>query len=171
MSKTGAKSRKHREEPLSHEEHEKRFLGARTMATAFANTAAFLYERDLKQPVSRKPFHVVPFIVNASFAVELFLKALGHRYGVRLGGHELLSLFEELPLEAAMEVQAASARVAVSTEPPQFQNSTVALTELNSAFVDWRYTHEKKMLGPINLESVVLLVKVMHEACGSPSGA
>jgi hypothetical protein len=143
------------------------FFSARTMAAAFANTAAFLYERDLKQSPPSRPFHVTPFVVNASFAVELYLKALGYRNRAPLRGHELLKLFEALPEDARSEIQAASARVAAKTEPPQYLSPRSALSQLNNAFAEWRYTHEKEELGPISLTSVVLLLQVMHEACAN----
>jgi len=149
------------------EDHVRRCNAARHVATAFANTAALLYERDLKQMPPKRPRHVVPFVVNASFAVELFLKALSHRHGVSLRGHQRLKLYDRLPEDASLDIQSASARVAAQTVPPQFQNTRQALSELNNAFVEWRYVHEKQELGPLNLGSVVLLVKVMHEACAT----
>ena len=93
------------------EDHVRRCNAARHVATAFANTAALLYERDLKQMPPKRPRHVVPFVVNASFAVELFLKALSHRHGVFLRGHQLPKRYDRLPEDAALD-QSASARVA-----------------------------------------------------------
>ena len=43
----------------------------------------------------------------------------------------------------------------------------LAIISALNAFVEWRYVHEKQELGPLNLGSVVLLIKVMHEACAT----
>ena len=61
-------------------------------AVAFANTSAYLYERDLRRS-PRKGVSVVPFVVNATFSIELYLKALAQKHGKALRGHELVQCF------------------------------------------------------------------------------
>jgi hypothetical protein len=69
-------------------------------AAAFATTSAYLYTRDMQVTGPATPLSVVPFVVNATFALELYLKALALLHGVHLRGHDLLSLFDDLPPDA-----------------------------------------------------------------------
>jgi hypothetical protein len=65
-------------------------------AVSFATTASYLYKRDL----ATKPWNgmsVAPFVVNAAFALELYLKTLSILQGNELRGHDLLELFDALP--------------------------------------------------------------------------
>ena len=142
-----------------------RFHAGRNMAVAFANTAAFLYERDLKTMPPSRAFSIVPFVVNSTFAIELFLKALHEKYGAARRGHKLLTLYDQLPPEAVAQIQAASAKIAASTQPPTYYDPRQVLTTLNSAFEDWRYMYEKDRLGPIYMQPTINVIKVLHQAC------
>lgn len=138
---------------------------ARNMAVAFANTAAFLYDRDLKTVPPRRLVSIVPFIVNSAFAIELFLKALHEKFGSPKRGHKLLLLYDQLPQEALDRIQSASATIAVKTSPPVYYEPRRVLVTLNSAFEDWRYLYERDNLGPIHMEPTINVLKVLHQAC------
>lgn len=142
-----------------------RFLAGRNMAIAFANTAAFLYERDLKKAPHTRPHSIVPFVVNSAFAIELFLKALHEKYGSAKRGHKLLVLYDQLPSDAIARIRVASAAIAASTSPPVFYDARQVLVSLNSAFEDWRYLYEKDQLGPIYMQPTINVQKVLFEAC------
>ena len=144
-----------------------RFHAGRNMAVAFANTAAFLYERDLKTMPPSRSFSIVPFVVNATFAMELFLKALHEKYGSAKRGHKLLVLYDQLPEEAVHQIRSASAKIAVEAQPPTYQDPRQVLVTLNSAFEDWRYLYEKDRLGPIYMQPTIAVIKVLHRACSN----
>ena len=141
------------------------FHAGRNMAAAFANTAAFLYERDLKAMPPSRAFSIVPFVVNSAFAIELFLKALHKKYGSAQRGHKLLTLYDQLPPEAVAQIRSASAKIAASTQPPTYYDPREVLATLNSAFEDWRYMYEKDRLGPIHMEPTINVIRVLHQAC------
>ena len=136
-------------------------------ATAFANTSAHLYENGLtKKPT--KGSSIVPFVVNAAFSIELYLKALASKHQLTLKGHELLKLYESLPQEAIEEIESVIPKCAKDRAlngPPTFVQY---LKELNSAFVGWRYIFEKSESKPIYLEPTIFVMQVLHEAFRCP---
>lgn len=139
-------------------------------AVSFANTSAYLYERDLRR-LPRKGVSAAPFVVNAAFSVELYLKALAKKHGVALRGHELLKLYKALPVKALSEIEEVTPRCAANRalgEPPKFPEY---IKELNNAFVDWRYCYELEKTGPVHIEPTIFVMEVLHECCRLPPAA
>ena len=88
------------------------------------------------------------------------------RSTVQLGAATSYStLYDQLPPEAVAQIQAASAKIAASTQPPTYYDPRQVLTTLNSAFEDWRYMYEKDRLGPIYMQPTINVIKVLHQAC------
>ncbi|WP_186260166.1 hypothetical protein [Burkholderia gladioli] len=107
-------------------------------ALAFANTAAYLYERDLRN-APRNGLSAAPFVVNIAFAIEIYLKTLSQIHGASLNGHDLLKLFNALPVaaRAAIDAVAPAARAQyVLDGRPTVED---CLGQLNGVFVEWRY--------------------------------
>jgi hypothetical protein len=140
------------------------FQGVFNQAFAFANTSAYLYERDLRRS-PRKGMSMVPFVVNAAFAIELYLKALAQKHGISLRGHELLKLHKELPALALAEIEAVVPRCAGNRALDEAPNFVSYLSELNNAFVEWRYSYELERTGEVNIEPTIFVMEVLHEAC------
>ncbi len=135
-------------------------------ACAFANTSSHIYENGLKkQP--RNGTSIVPFVVNATFAIELYIKALAKKYNVTLRGHELLKLYKKLPQEALKEIEQVISKCADDRKIVQ-PNFVKYLNELNTAFVDWRYIFEKSKSGLIQIEPTIFVMQVLHEAFNFP---
>lgn len=133
-------------------------------AFAFANTSAYLYERDLRCS-PRKGVSVAPFVVNATFSIELYLKALAQKHGVSLRGHELVKLYKALPSIALAEIESVTPRCAANRslgEPPDF---LAYLTDLNNTFIEWRYSYEVERTGTVHIEPTIFVMEVLHEAC------
>ena len=137
-------------------------------AVAFANTSAYLYERDLRR-TPRKGFSAVPFVVNAAFGIELYLKALAQKHGIALRGHELVKLYKALPSAALVEIEAVTAPCAANRALGETPNFLAYLENLNSAFVDWRYSYELEKTGSVHIEPTIFVMEVLHEACGLPT--
>lgn len=136
-------------------------------ALAFANTSAYLYERDLRTS-PRKGFSASPFVVNAAFSIELYLKALAQKHGGSLRGHELMKLYEALPSRANAEIKQVIPHCAANRdlgEPPNFIGY---LQNLNNSFVEWRYSYELKKTGAVHIEPTIFVMEVLHEACRLP---
>lgn len=138
-------------------------------ACAFANTSSHIYENGLKKQ-SRNGTSIVPFVVNATFAIELYIKALAKKYNVTLRGHELLKLYKKLPQEALKEIEQVIPKCADDRKIAQ-PNFVKYLNELNNAFVDWRYIFEKSKSGPIQIEPTIFVMQVLHEAFNFPKKA
>nr|WP_145545480.1 HEPN domain-containing protein [Variovorax boronicumulans] len=152
----------HKETPL--------FQAMFNQAVAFANTSAYLYERDLRR-MPRKGVSATPFVVNAAFSVELYLKALAQKHGVALRGHELVKLHKALPAKALSEIEEVAPRCAANRAlggPPNFLEY---IKELNNAFVDWRYSYELDRTGPVHIEPTIFVMEVLHECCRLPPAA
>ena len=132
-------------------------------ALSFATTAAYLHNRDLKS-FPRNPLSIAPFVVNSTFAIELYLKALARCYEVELRGHDLLSLYDSLPAEAAALIER---RISTPQSRGHFFSSASqlrdALAKVANAFVEWRYLHEKESAGPIELGAQIEIGRILHE--------
>jgi hypothetical protein len=147
-----------------------RFHAILSQAVGFMNTSAHLYDQDLR----RSPFKslsAAPFVVNAAFSIELYLKALAQKHGVALRGHELTKLYKALPEKARREVEAVIPGCANERslgEPPNFP---LYLKSLNNTFVEWRYLYEAEKSSKVLVEPTIFVMQVLHEACHLPPAA
>ena len=103
-------------------------------ATAFYELAE--YGR-LNIPEKKNVESFIPYIVNMTFAVELYLKLLLIDNGnsidaVKKIGHELSALYETL-------TQSQKDVIYQSFKRPFIYSIPVELQKINTAFVDWRY--------------------------------
>lgn len=133
-------------------------------AVAFAKTSAELYERGLKN-VPRDGNALVPWIVNSSFSIEIYLKALGKIFGVELRGHKLRSLFDELPNDARQAtLDAVPESLAARGRTDEFDLAN-AISQINDAFVEWRYCYEVERTNSVSIEDVIVIMHSLHKAC------
>lgn len=139
-------------------------------AVAFANTSAYLYERDLRRR-PRKGVSTVPFVVNAAFSIELYLKALAQKHGQSLKGHELVKLHKALPAKALLEIESVTPRCAENRGLRGKSNFAAYLQDLNNTFVDWRYCYELERTGAVYIEPTIFVMEVLHESCRLPPAA
>lgn len=143
------------------------FSAAFSQALSFATTSKYLLENDLSR-TPRNGASVVPFVVNSAFSIELYLKALSLKHGSALHGHELVKIYEGLPVNAKAEIEEMALRCAVDNDAGRAHNFVEFLRELNNAFVDWRYAFEKERLGIVHIEPAIFVMRVLHEACRLP---
>lgn len=140
------------------------FSSAFSQACSFATASNYLFEKDLcRSP--RNGASVVPFVVNAAFSIELYLKALSLKHGSALRGHELAKLYEGLPANAKTEIQEMAQRCAIGIDADRANKFVEYLHELNNTFVEWRYSFEKQRAGAVYIESTIFVMRVLHEAC------
>jgi HEPN domain-containing protein len=137
----------------------------RRQARAFKNVALDLADK-IMALLGNSRDYVSPFLVNAAFAMELFLKALAQHHGVSLRGHSLLKLYDELPPVARSAVERALS--GVSMDLADFDGSSDLrglFTNLDDAFLAWRYTHERNGDGRFyGAKAAVLLLALLDEA-------
>lgn len=132
-------------------------------ARSFANVAITLHRQIILSKM-RDMTAVHPFVVNATFSIELFLKALAMKHGEKLWGHELLKLYEGLPQVAREEIQPHVLPCSIKRQLHAAPDLRMFLDELNNAFVQWRYSHESESACAINLERIIFLLDVFNEA-------
>ncbi len=142
------------------------FQAVFNQAIAFANTSAQIYAKDFR----RRPHNGIsaaPFVVNAAFSIELYIKALAQKHGTSLRGrgHELVKLHQLLPSRAHIEINQVIPQCAANRalgEPPNFHGY---LQHLNDAFVKWRYSYELERTSAVHIEPTIFVMEVLHEAC------
>jgi len=142
------------------------FMAAFNQAISFATASNYLYDRDLRQ-TPRNGASTAPFVVNAAFSIELYLKALSLKHGVALHGHVLSKLYEKLPIEAKSEIQEMTQHCAVDSELGLGENPDFLayLSELDHTFMEWRYSYEKERTGIVQIQPTIFVMGVLHEAC------
>ncbi|CAB3752987.1 hypothetical protein [Paraburkholderia solisilvae] len=132
-------------------------------ACSFANTAAYLYRNDLAR-APRNGLSMAPFVVNMAFSIEVYLKTLGQIHGATLRGHELLKLFDALPVGAQPAIGGATRKVAEHSSE-KYPAVRDCIAELNGAFVEWRYLYEKPDSNEVKIQHAIFVGGVLHEAC------
>jgi hypothetical protein len=132
-------------------------------ANCFASVAISLYKNDLKV----SPFKLQstsPFVVNAAFAIELYLKAIHNAYGNSIRGHHLENLYKKIPDTGKLHVLDASKDVRSLYQLPDGADIDTCFESLSYAFENWRYIYEKNQL-KVELQSIRYTLHVTAEAC------
>ena len=139
-------------------------------AHKFATTAEMLFAKiDARPPDGMA---VAPFVVNMAFSLELYLKALALQHGKKLHGHELKKLFKKLPASAQYEIErqiaAFSSASGWAGNVKTVSDLVNIIANLNSAFVDWRYSYEMPHRPlKIDFQPTIFLAQVLHSACAA----
>lgn len=136
----------------------------RTIASCFFQAATRIHEADLRASPRREPMMIVPFVVNASFACELFLKTLAQLEGVRLRGHTLNELFAALPMQVRKQLYHAWITADRRESLDDSETLEAVLNGLSNSFVEWRYTHEKERVTAPSSASIFHLLRVLADA-------
>ena len=137
-------------------------------AQSFANTAAYLYEKDLKS-LPRNPQSITPFVVNAAFSAEMYLKCLQEIHGQITESHVLTVLFKSLPNKVKDKINKTSKKFESQYQIEKgilFKNH---LKNMNNAFVDWRYIYEKNYES-LNIQQIIFVIQVLHEVSAIERG-
>ncbi len=133
-------------------------------AAAFAKNAEYLFS-GLRGAPPQNPMNVIPFVVNAAFAVELYLKTIGCLHGLKLHGHDLLELFDELPVKAKERLQE---EIAKSPKTEGINDLDGFRTEVERArhlFREWRYLYERNDAPEVRFIEFTHIVSVLHNIC------
>ncbi len=137
-------------------------------AVSFSTTSAYLYQRDLTT-VPANGMSAVPFVVNAVFALELYIKTLAKLHAATLRGHDLAELFDELPADAIDTLQKELTTAATSSRfacgIADIRALKTALEGMKNAFIEWRYLHEKDPSSGIDFPPLIFAMEVFHSAC------
>lgn len=132
-------------------------------ANSFASVADELYKRDLKNS-PYKGSSIAPFVVNAAFSVEIYLKTMHFIHGEKLRGHNLLDLFERFNHECKTIFLSTAHDVRPLYKLEENMSILDCLRSLSTAFEDWRYLYENNKL-QVEIQSIRYLMNVAFEAC------
>jgi hypothetical protein len=135
-------------------------------AVSFATTSAYLYSRDLER-IPGNGFTVAPFVVNSSFAIELYLKTLHEMGNARPRGHALLKLYDELPTSKRNLVarHAVAAGRLYKVDVANGADFRQILADLNNSFSEWRYCYESGNTRLFKIQPAIMAMKALHQAC------
>ncbi|EIW90557.1 hypothetical protein AGRI_01770 [Alishewanella agri BL06] len=131
-------------------------------ANSFAIIAKEIYEKDLR----KSPFKgssVSPFVVNATFSIELYLKAIHDAYG-KIRGHNLLALYKGMPKKGKDFFLTSASVVRGFYNLHEGEDILTCLDSLSQAFEKWRYVWENNGIGT-EIQSIRYTMHVAHEAC------
>jgi hypothetical protein len=132
-------------------------------AYSFCKVAAKLYGEMNASPTNG--IFAIPFVVNATFSIELYLKTLGHIYGADLKGHNLVELLDRLPEAACASINDAAPAAASKWKIEEKIDMRACLSELQNAFVEWRYLHERENTNELNIPQMIFVSEALHVAC------
>ncbi len=105
-----------------------------------------------------------PFVVNATFSVELYLKAVLDVYGLKVWGHDLGKLFDKLPGEARKVFEQAAIDISPLYKLEPGSNYASILGSLGKAFEQWRYIYENNGMR-VEVQAIRYAMHTSHEAC------
>ncbi len=114
-------------------------------ANAFAHTALEIY----KQHFSTEPptFRAIaPYVVNATLAIELFIKTLHGVQGNYPTGHKLVNLALGLQPKTRAILDKYAEALKAKYKIPEDRNLISCLESIGNAFVEWRYVYEQEKL-------------------------
>ncbi len=148
--------------------------GLRRQAVHFMRAANHLFQLagiDGEQPL-RDPSAAIVFVVNAAFSAELFLKSLRQADGAEFKKiHGLLSIYDELSEGMRVHIDVCASHLARALQFAELPAIRETIETIDSAFVEWRYAHERERTGVVVGNSVGFLLETLNIATQSGVGA
>lgn len=131
-------------------------------ANASAAVANELYYTKLRStPVDGDA--ICPFIVNATFSAEVYLKAIHSAFGNKVKGHDLSFLYKGMPKRGKVHFEAAAEVIRPLYNLNTDSGVAGCIDQLKEAFVSWRYVYEHEKL-ETELQMIRYLMHVSHES-------
>lgn len=141
------------------------WMHMRQQAIYFQDTCALLWRAEINRPPPHRPFALIPYVVNTALCIELYLKALSLKHGKKLRGHELLELYNELPIEATADIIASIPDALKDAPLDDEPNIHEFMAVMNDVFIQWRYAYEHEELGHLRMDILKFLRMLMFYAC------
>ena len=132
-----------------------------------ANAFAQLARNIFRASFAHSPYKVsnaAPFIVNATFSLEIYLKTIHQAYGRKIHGHDLAKLFSDLPQEAKTIAFEAAAAIRPQHKPVEGTDLIACLESVGNAFEKWRYLYENDNL-LVEMQPLLYATHAAYEAC------
>lgn len=137
-------------------------------AQSFANASALIYEKDLKS-LPRNPQGITPFVVNAAFSAEMYLKCLQEIHGEVTESHALTALFKALPNKVKDRINKISKVFESHYKIEQGVLFKDHLKCINNAFINWRYIYERNT-EYVSIQQTIFILQVLHETAAIELG-
>lgn len=135
-------------------------------AEAFATIAFELFNKAML--LKEDGFvYAITCVVNATFGIELYLKALAMKHGKELRGHKLLDLYGALPDIAKDRIDIAANTAAKRYDLPLPLDVPLFLNGLNDVYSTWRYAYEGRIEGEVGITQALLLLDALSLALNS----
>ncbi|TCI03720.1 hypothetical protein EZV61_09270 [Corallincola luteus] len=127
-------------------------------ARSFSKISRDIHQASLLVP-PYNPEACAPFVVNAAFASEMYLKTLLSLSDQSKNTHTLSSLFKLLPNKLKDQINKITKdkSAVFQVEASLFKDH---LKTINNAFVDWRYIYEHKQ-ATVNINKILLILTVL----------
>ncbi|HCY83879.1 MAG TPA: hypothetical protein DHV36_01960 [Desulfobacteraceae bacterium] len=132
-------------------------------AQSFAYTANHLFEKDIRNH-PRKFHSFAPFVVNAAFSIEIYLKTLHHLHGKKIKGHSLTDLYKILDTDYKSIINRIAEETRNLYQIEQEKGFDYYLSSLDRAFVKWRYIYERDV-EKIYFLPTIYVMQVLDKAC------
>ena len=130
-------------------------------AVSFANSSNLIYEKDLKK-TPRNGQGITPFVVNAAFSAELYLKCLLKTCGKDIHSHTLTALFKALPNKIKDKINKHKKQLEAEYDVEKNALFKEHLKNINNAFINWRYVYEKND-EYIHIPTTIFVLHVLHQ--------
>ena len=122
-------------------------------AVCFSKVASNLYHENLKEKITNiKVQYVAPFIVNATFSMELYLKSIHQKLDTKAlpsvsDKHNLKRLFFSLPGRIQNDIiKSLQTCLTAQGRPADDIDMGKTIRTIANAYVDWRYLHQKEYI-------------------------
>ena len=127
-------------------------------ARSFAKISRNIHQQSLIVP-PYDPSTCAPFVVNAAFACEMYLKMMLRLHDKQKNTHNLIALFKLLPNKLKDQINKITKQKEgdFRLESHLFKDQ---LKTISNAFVDWRYIYEQEEAS-ININRILLILAVL----------
>ena len=99
------------------------------------------------------------------YSIEVYLKTIHQLSGKFVKGHKLRAIYDSIPIDWQSKILDVAKRFSSDFDIEDFKEFPNYITELDNAFVEWRYLYEKERTGEVNIMPTIYLMKVLHEVC------
>jgi len=141
-------------------------------ANNFAQVASEIFHKHLNKDIQCiDPNYLSPYVVNATFALELFLKTLHQSHKTKsydrvYREHNLKELYLSLPGKIQRDIEkSVKACLIAEKKPSNSIELSKRFKEIANAFVEWRYMHEKGYLKISCFSELIILLNALYNSC------
>jgi hypothetical protein len=107
-------------------------------------------------------FTKAPFVVNAAFSAEIYLKCIQKKYETPAQTHILTALFRKLPNKVKDRISSHRKQLESQYDVEAGVKFKDHLRKINNAFENWRYIYEKNT-EYVHIPTTIFVLHVLHQ--------